>query len=205
MRRLLAYISVILSSLIVVTIFTSATTYTQLGVAVVLYPLVILLIYGFFYYRPKNKTAIVQSTATDIKAVTSLPSDETVADTNKREFLKMIGMAGLSLFLFSLFTRKSEALFFGKTLDSGSTVLEDSKGNKIDPAERQPTDGYRITEIDENDITYYGFVNKLGAWYIMKENYEEGSFRYSRGDIDFPGNWKKREKLSYDYFNNIFS
>lgn len=68
----------------------------------------------------------------------------------------------------------------------------------------QSVDEYQIANIDEDDIGYYGYNNKDGGWYIIKID-TDGSFRYSRGNTDFPANWERRDKLEYDYFNNVFN
>jgi hypothetical protein len=114
----------------------------------------------------------------------------------------MLGAAGISYFLFSIFSKRSGPLLFGK--GSETSILKDGDGNKIDPAERQPTDGYRISEIDDNYTSYYGFTDKDGAWYIMKEDPDDGSFRYIKGKTSFDNNWASRENLNYDYFHNVF-
>jgi len=59
---------------------------------------------------------------------------------------------------------------------------------------------YKIADID--DTGYFGFTNKDGGWYIMKES--SGAFRYIKGDSDYATSWTGRVGLSYDYFNNIF-
>ena len=116
-----------------------------------------------------------------------------VADIDKRAFLKLIGATGISFFLFSLLGRRVEVPFFGRAVESGTN-----------PVEGQPTDGYKISEIDDNTITYYGFTNKDGAWLIMREDTEASSFRYVKGDLEFSGNWSNRENLKYDYFHEVF-
>lgn len=129
-----------------------------------------------------------------------------IADIDKRVFLKLIGGVGLSLFIFSLFNKKAETLFFKNApgVITGTVALEDGTGKKIDPARNQPTDGFSIAEIDDSIITYYGFTNKDGAWFVTREDTETGSFRYARGESNFPHNWTNRENLKYDYFNNVF-
>ncbi len=67
-----------------------------------------------------------------------------------------------------------------------------------------PTDGYTISEIDDGIIAYYGFMGQKGAWFIMRQDANDGSFRYAKGDIDFPINWEDRTNLTYDYYANVF-
>lgn len=131
-------------------------------------------------------------------------SDPDISDMNRRLFLKLIGGAGASAFLFSIFTDKAHASFFGSMPVPGAMTVKDSSGNAIDPAEKQPTDGYEISEIDDAaSPAYYGFVHKTGAWYISQEG-STGSYRYAKGPSDFPTAWTNRATLTYDYFDNVF-
>ncbi|MCS7092122.1 MAG: hypothetical protein NZM26_02115, partial [Patescibacteria group bacterium] len=83
-------------------------------------------------------------------------------------------------------------------------AIGDTTGRTIDPAEKQPMDGFRISEIDDGTITYYGYTNKDGAWIIIREDTENNSFRYIKGDSNFKENWDKRAWLDYDYYYNVF-
>lgn len=128
-----------------------------------------------------------------------------VPDNDKRLFLKLIGSTGFSLLLMALFTKKAQASFFGSApLGPGVVGVKDLAGNRINPAEKNPTDGYEITNIDDTGTpAYYGFVKSTGAWYIMEEG-ATGAYRYAKGDTSFSTNWTIRSSLTYDYFNNIF-
>lgn len=205
MRKFLTSCSFIIASVVVIVAFVTATTYTQLGVATLLYPLLI-----YFAFKAIPRKALRKPLSEIQPPVATEKVEEVkrenlgIADIDKRVFLKLVGGMGLSLFLFSIFSKKAEGLFFKNLPGSGKVSLEDIAGNKIDPAQNQPMDGYRISEIDDNEITFYGFTNKDGAWIVMKEETDTGSFRYSKGDSNFPGNWSNREKLKYDYFSDIF-
>ncbi len=126
-------------------------------------------------------------------------------DLNRRMFIKLIGSAGLSLFLLSIFTKKAEAAFFGSVPGSGTVAIKDTTGVQIDPAIKSPTDGYKISQIDDSTPSYYGFVNKSGLWFIMKEDVSTGNYRYTKGASGFSTNWTNRASLTYDYFNIIFA
>lgn len=212
MKKTLTGCGFVMASLAMIILFVSATTYIQLVVAILLYPLLAFLVYKAFPDLTRDvpskkpvttvRPTILKSTE---KAETGEKGKTGIIDIDKRTFLKLIGGAGLSLFLFALFNKRSENLFF-KSLPggSGSVSLEDAAGNKIDPAQRNPTDGYSISEIDDNIIAYFGFTNKDGAWFIMREDAETGAIRYTKADSNFPGNWSNRGNLKYDYFGNIF-
>jgi hypothetical protein len=213
MKKTLTYSGFAATSLLEVFAFVSANTYIQLGVAIIFYPLLMFFAYKIFISK-RQKTP-VQAIPTppvqpakqvEVGTVTAQREDVSITDIDKRVFLKLIGATGLSFFVFSLFNRRSESLFFGKSLAGpGITALEDSTGSKIDPAERQPTDSYLISEIDDNYIAFYGFTNKDGAWFIMKEDPDDGSFRYIKGESSFTNNWADRNDLAYDYYHNVFS
>lgn len=207
-KKTLIYIGLLAISIAGVTAaFLTSKTYTQLAIATFLYPP---LVYLALKYFPSNPQKVRVKVAIEKPTVEGLPANESkkeaiaIADIDRRAFLKLLGGAGLTYFLFSIFTRKVEALFPGKSGATGEALLKDTTGNPVDPAERQPTDGYKISEVDSGEITYYGFINKDGAWYIMKEDPGGGSFRYARAESNFPGNWAGRERLKYDYFYKVF-
>jgi hypothetical protein len=214
MKRLLIYYSFIIVSLIVVVGFISSTNYIQLIAAALFFPLFVYFASRVFprkiraIHLPKEPVIVIQSADKKLPQkidpeITKLKKEG--VDIDRRMFLKLIGSAGLSLFLFSLFTKRAEAAFFGSAPGPGVVALKDSSGNKIDPAERQPTDGYKITDIDDSSPAYYGFVNKNGAWFIQREGVS-GDYRYIRGSSNYSTNWTNRTSpsLTYDYFDNVF-
>lgn len=123
-------------------------------------------------------------------------------DRDRRMFLKLIGSAGITVFMFSLFTKKAHAAFFGSVPGPGTISVKDSSGTVIDPSKHHPTDGYKIAQLDDAVPAFYGFTNKDGAWFIMKE--ASGDYRYTKGSSTFSTNWTNRASLTYDYFDNIF-
>ena len=136
---------------------------------------------------------------------TAIPKQKAdIADIDKRVFLKLVGATGLSFFLFSIFNKRTQTPLFGNTSELGTTSLIDINGKKIDPPEKTPTDGYTISEIDDDTIAFYGFIKNDGAWYIMREDSDTGSIRYVRGDGEFTSNWVNRKQLKYNYFNDVF-
>lgn len=229
-RRILSNFIFVVTSLVVVLIFVSATTYIQLAIATALYLPVVYLAFKVFprknrriihpkesviaEIQPSMKSAekamparlAAERAGPQVEPETTTPKTENlkVSDIDKRVFLKLIGGTGLTFLLFSILNKKAEKLLPGIAQpEQGLTLLKDTAGNKIDPAQTHPTDGYIISEMDGGDNTFYGFINKDGAWYIMKEE-TTGSFRYSRGNSNFPDFWTKRNDLKYDYFDNVF-
>lgn len=134
-----------------------------------------------------------------------------VRDLDRRMFLKLIGSAGVAAFVMSLFTDKAHAAFFGSVPGPGVVAIKDSLGNKIDPAEKQPTDGYKISQLDDTSsatYSYFGFVNKNGNWYIQRETTSgagAGTYLYVRGTTDFAAEWATRlTRSDYGTFDTIF-
>lgn len=208
MRKTITYSTFIVITIVVIAMFLTAQTYAQLVLAAVLYPILAYLGFRIFPSK-KNQSLVVSVQLTtppkaEAEMVEATNNTFDIADIDKRAFLKLIGVAGFSFFLFSLFSKKAQVPFFGKLAAPGVTSVHDSAGNRIDPAERQPMDGYQISEIDDNVIAYYGFTHRNGSWLIMRQDSETMSFRYARGDAEFPGNWSNRERLTYDYFSNVF-
>jgi len=197
--------------------FLTATSLIQLIVAILFFPMFIYFAVRVFPRRTRAVRIPVTpaiSVRNQEDLVLEEVNEETIklkkegVDVDRRIFLKLIGTAGLSLFFFSLFTKKAQAAFFGSVPGPGTVALKDSLGNEIDPAEKQPTDGYNITELDDSTPSYYGFMNKEGAWFIMKEDpahpVDVPYYSYVKGDSSFSTNWTSRATLSYDYFNNTF-
>ena len=63
----------------------------------------------------------------------------------------------MTVFLFSIFTKRAQAAFFGSVPGPGIVGLKDSSGVRIDPAKHHPTDGYKINRIDDDSLpsNYY--------------------------------------------------
>jgi uncharacterized membrane protein len=210
MRKTITYSSFVIASLAVVVAFVTARSYIQLAIAALLYPL---LVYFAFKVLPHKiwKAPVITiryplKSAKKVEEETAKTKREAVeiADVDKRTFLKLVGATGLSFFLFSLLGQRVESLLFGRAIESGITGLGKT-ANGTDAAGALPTSGYRISEIDDSDdTTYYGFINADNGWFIMKEDSETSSFRYAKGDSNFPSNWDSRENLKYDYFYNVF-
>lgn len=140
-------------------------------------------------------------------ATVPVPERGRVMDTDRRLFLKLIGSAGISVFMLALFTKKAQAAFFGSVPGPGVIALKDVAGNKIDPAEKYPTSGYGFSQLEEGaTYSYFGFVNKAGAWYIQRETVATGDYRYTKGSSDFATGWTNRATptIAYNYFNVIF-
>jgi hypothetical protein len=154
----------------------------------------------------------VQSRYQERKAATVVVKPESsVLDHDRRRFLKLLGGTGISIFILSLLNPKQAgAAFFGSVPGPGTVSFKDSNGIKINPAEKQPTDGYKISRLDDissGTYAYYGFVNKDGHWYIQRETLSgdnAGDYGYFKGTSDFADNWEDRDTLVYDDFENIF-
>lgn len=222
-KKTALYYSFIITTLMTITGFISAGSMAQVASAMLFMPMAI---YFGVRVMPSRKKAIhipeqiinpsnrkakfladdLESTIKVKEVLATGPSKELTkvkVDNDRRAFLKLIGSAGLSIFVFSLFTKKAEAAFFGSVPGPGTIGIKDTTGTLIDPAKNQPTDGYRISQLDDSSPAYYGFTNKDGNWFIMKED-SSGNYRYAKGSSSFATNWTGRAGLSYDYFDVVF-
>ena len=203
MNKALTYSGFAISSLLMVVIFVTAKTYTQLIIAVVLYPLLAYFALKVLPRKTPNAPAVtiqIPPRSVDKTRQAESPKVE-VADIEKRTFLKLVGAAGVSFLFFSLLGRRLETLLFSSSLQPGIGIPQSSPDSQ---AGVSPTEGYKISEIEDNVVSYYGFTNKDGAWLVMREDTETSSFRYAKGDSNFSNNWKNREKLKYDYFYKLY-
>ena len=206
MKKIVVLYSFVITSFMAISGILNATSLPEVASAVMLFtPLA-------FYFTvlmlPKKHHSVpVIEPIVDIIPNELKKTKNTDYDPERRKFLKLIGAAGGSLFMLAMFTKKAEAAFFGSMPGPGTVSIKNTSGTQIDPAEKKPTDGYNITEIDDSaaDI-YYGFVNKEGAWYIQKE-LSTGAYRYTTGASDFTNvttGWPNKANLSYGYFNEKF-
>jgi len=69
-----------------------------------------------------------------------------------------------------------------------------------------PVQEYRISNEDSAEPSYFGFVNKYGAWYIMRSStsVSETFYSYSAGTTTYNTNWTNRSLLTYTTFYTTF-
>lgn len=70
-------------------------------------------------------------------------------------------------------------------------------------------DHYKANDVDDSGSTkYYGFTDKAGNWYILKNDSSANTYRYVKGSGNYEtaitGAWATRASQSYDYFHNVF-
>jgi len=223
MKRIPLYYSFVITILMVCLGFLGVKSLPELLSAVFFAPLG--LYFGLAVLPRRSKAVVMVKTKTQPKKIIKItPSEEKILeerelpeegkleleeeseegfDPQRRAFLKIIGGTGASLFLLSIFTKKAQAAFFGSVPGPGTVALKDTTGTQIDPAIKHPTDGYKIGRLDDSTPAYYGFTDKNGKWFIMKED-EEGNYTYAVGTINFGSNWDNRGILSYgEYFDKF--
>ncbi|MDO8487702.1 MAG: hypothetical protein Q7S31_00110 [bacterium] len=202
-RKIIVYYCFIVSLTLVIASFISAKTISQIISSLVFSPLAI---YFFWLALPRYQQALPLAQIPKKKAaiVEPVPPVNASLDGERRDFLKLIGTAGVSIFLYNLLFRRDAAPLFGSSSASTTPLaLQNAQGEVINPAERSPTQGYYISQIDDSTVSYFGFINNLGQWFIMRQD-TDNSYRYTRGDKNFTTNWAKRIKLTYDSFDNVF-
>lgn len=181
----LAVYCLIVSAILVTIGFTSAQSTAQFVGSLAFSPLVVYF-FVLIWPRPNSvlQTTGPQASGTGIRL-----------DMDRRNFLKLLGSVGLLALLSGLFSKRADFLFPypDRSRDPDSTASEQSS----------PTAGYLVTQVDDSEIAYFGFTNKLGSWFIMKQD-TDNSYRYIRGDRDFSSNWTNRSTLKYNYFEEVF-
>lgn len=205
------YLTFIIAFFFVIATFITATNFTQLALASLLYPVLMFTAYKMYTRKPGSVSGkvIVDEETTQTQNGAKKPAERIViSDVDKRVFLKLIGSAGAFLFLFSLFNKKAENMFYKSLPEQGRSFFDKKEASRAGTgtatATTQPTEEYGISEIDNGETSYYGYTKLGGAWYIMKVDSDSNSFRYIKGDKNFPNSWKSRDKLKYDYFGNVF-
>ena len=179
--------------------FLGAKSYPELISAAFFAPLG--LYFGLSVLPKRSKAAVIVKT----KLKPEEGEVEKGFDPERRRFLRIIGSAGTSLFLLSIFTKRAQAAFFGSVPGPGTVALKDTTGAQIDPAIKHPTDGYKIARLDDSTPAYYGFLNKDHAWFIMREE-SDGTYKYAKGASDFLSTgWNIRNTtLTYADFDDVF-
>jgi hypothetical protein len=93
----------------------------------------------------------------------------------------------------------------GRSYQKVYSVPVDSNGNIIEPSQ---VSGYAISDRQTGTTAYYGYLDKDGNWYIMKESPSSGTTitRYAKGTTAYTTAWAGRATtaVTYDYFNVTF-
>jgi hypothetical protein len=201
MNKVLTYSTWGIASLLVVFTFLTSQSYTQLSIAILLYPIVVFAAFKIFSGPDKSDTIPMShadpsnGTPTNLNPVAKVD----VVDIEKRSFLKLVGTMGVALFFSSLLGERVGNILFGKN------IIPSTPQPALEPSvtSQNITEGYKITEVAEGEVSYYGFTNHKGGWLIMRDQTDTSSFRYVKGDSNFPKSWAERETLKYDYFYNL--
>ncbi len=208
-KKTLTYCCFALAALIVAGVFITATSYIQLGLAIILYPILAFIVYKTFLVEESTS---VRPVATVAATVVPAVSDTKhagreilgISDTDKREFLKFVGATSVALLLYTIVSKIPKGPLSKTMSGSENTVVQNIPGGDYKQNPPHQSSGYSISEIDDDIISFYGFINKGGQWYIMRVDTDAGSVRYIQGENDFSKSWAKRKELKYDYSNNIF-
>lgn len=86
--------------------------------------------------RSKDSLAVINNVTIPSSLETSSPNDNQniEVDNNKRNFLKIAGIAGLGLVASQLLPEKAEALIMGSTPSSSVVGIKDDSNTRINPA-----------------------------------------------------------------------
>lgn len=195
-KRALVYYCFIVTTTVVAVSFLSSQSFPQVVSSLLFSPMAI---YFLILVWPHRKGALPLKKS-EFKL---LPATEPKVDVNRRDFLKLIGSAGILALILGLFGRRGGIPNLLGNVNLESVTLKDPSGNVINPAQDSPTDGYSISQVDDSSPSYFGFVKKGGGWFIMREG-EDSSFRYVKGEANFGANWVNRNRLDFNYFDKVF-
>ena len=105
-------------------------------------------------------------------------------------------------------TTASELVAIEGLITTLNTIIATSAKQDLLIALANPTDKYGISETDRATTPYYyGFVDKDGGWYIMKEvvnSATSSTFTYVTGASNFSTAWTARASQTYVTFNTAF-
>ena len=97
--------------------------------------------------------------------------------------------------------RKFQQAEHHPTANAKKIILVNQQGD----LDGDPLDRYQPTDEDfDNDPNYTSFTDIFGGWYIVEDNFSDGTHRYAKGSSDYTSNWDSRTSLEYDYFYNVF-
>ena len=218
MKRIPLYYGFVITVLMVCLGFLGVKTFPELMSALFFAPLA--LYFGLAVLPRRSKAVVMVKPKTKSKKIVKITPEEALEekelpeegeldeviegfDPQRRAFLKIIGSTGASRFLLSIFTKRAQAAFFGSVPGPGTVALKDTTGSQIDPAIKHPTDGYKISRVDDSTPAYYGYTDKDGNWFIMKED-EDGNYTYAVGTTDFTDSWDGKGGLDYKEYYEKF-
>ncbi len=71
-----------------------------------------------------------------------------------------------------------------------------------------PLDKYRASDMKiDGKVRYYGFLDRLGNWYIRRDDLSDTNnrtYRYAKGSSNYPTTLTAMKALTYDLFSNVF-
>ncbi len=63
----------------------------------------------------------------------------------------------------------------------------------------------QLNHSTDPNIRYYGFLNRVGEWYIMERDNTTGTtYRFVKGGSGYAAAWAGKESLSYDFYDATF-
>jgi len=202
MKKTLTYFIFLAVTFGIIILFVTAKTYAQLSIAVLLYAPLAYFALKILPRRAINSSPLIIKMAPRPVQKAERTSEKNIADIDKRTFVKLIGATGIYVLIFSMLGRRVDSLLFG---GAGSSINTGSGVPAGQGTQATAMESYKIAEIDDGVISYYGFVNDTGDWFIMREDTKTSSFRYTKGgNKSFSENWNNRKNLKYDFYYNLF-
>lgn len=94
---------------------------------------------------------------------------------------------------------------------SPKSILHTVGKNPVTPENPLAVRGPNILEdffisdqITVGEYVYFGYLDKKGRWYIMRQGVSDGTYRYVKGSYDYSTNWANKGALTYALFSEVF-
>lgn len=157
-------------------------------------------------YVPESKITVNPAQVSiDLQGVIdALENIKYISDNPKKPI--SVRMSDGSKFVEAIQQLKDSTEQLGVVYAGSSGISKDEFKSTIRDAEDFLA-GYQITDKDDDaSPNYYGFTDKIGSWYILKETVSAGAdtYRYVSGSSGYTTNWTNRASLTYDYFYGAF-
>ncbi len=97
-----------------------------------------------------------------------------------------------------------------ETTRAKKVTAVNTSGTQVNPATEEKQDAtlfhYKLARlpVPGDTLTYLGYLDKDGNWYIAEIDETNGTMKYVKGTSGFTTAWSNRASNTYEDFNSIF-
>jgi hypothetical protein len=149
-----------------------------------------------YSFRLVSKPKVVRIDLPQVTEVHEDPADDSVSDSSKRSFLKLLGIAGVGLAASQMIPKSAEALIMGGTPSTSTIGVKNASNVKINPATEETLNsvltGQGVTKLTTS-LAASGIVrtpasgNKIRVYasrFSLSADATSVSFRFGAGGTD---------------------